>query len=94
MKESLNSLCERFVENTDVLYKIKGFKFTNSKMMPLCAYTFAASGQTIDPDDLQSCLKLVEASGGVFSCLRDANQAVSSCIMSVSNDPEGTLNAA
>ena len=93
MKESLTTLCENFLESRETIYKQKGFKLTNSKLMAICAYIYASSGKTVDPDQLQDCLKLVEKNGGgIFSIFRNSLKAPLACTLAVSNDPEGMMN--
>lgn len=94
MKESLTNLCESFIANIELLYKQKGFKIVNPKIMPMCSYAYITSGKAVEQERLLECLKLVEARGGrALSGMRDAFQAPHACMLAVSSDPAVTMDS-
>lgn len=94
MKESLNALCESYLLNLETLYKQKGFKIVNTKVMPMCSYSYIISGKTIEPERLQECLELVKSKGGgSLSGMRDAYQAPHACTLAISDDPSVTMDS-
>ena len=92
MKESLNALCENFLASSETIYKQKGFKFTSSRLMPMCAYIYATSGRPFDSERLQAALKLADKNaGGIFSGLRSTMLAPLACTLALSDDPEKVM---
>ncbi len=89
MRESLQRLCDSFIENRDI---IKGaFRFENSAMYAVCANIFTARGQTADLDRLDMCKQLIKEKTGIFSNFRGVVRMPIICMLAAQDNPSSLM---
>lgn len=92
MRDSLQRLCEDFVENRDLLRK--KFKWENSYIYPVCANIFCARGVRADADKLLDAKHLLKDRTGVFSNFRGSLTLPVCSMLAAKSAPEQRLEAA
>ena len=92
MNTELLTLCEKFIENRDVVKS--AFSFESSYMYPICASIFMESGNTADLETLQKYHLLLKEKVGVFSNFRGISRPVTVSIIAADNDPQKRLDRA
>ena len=65
MRQSLQSLCELFIENRNTVKSV--FSWESAYIHPVCAAVFTNKRQTADVGRLRQCLALLRDATGVFS---------------------------
>lgn len=93
MKDSLRVLTENFLEDCAAVRK-GGIILLSDRMVPVCAYIYAANGKACDPDIMKESVKVVKEHGKGLSSFRDVLYAPVSCMMTMSSDAEGDLDIA
>ena len=80
MRESLQALCERFIENRETVKQ--AFRMESSYIYPVCANIFCARGVAADEERIRAAKRLVKESAGVFSSFRGTVFAPAACMLS------------
>lgn len=92
MRSSLNTLCNRFIENRDIVKST--FAWDSSYMYPICAAIITDKGMRADEERLRNCRDLLKEQTGVFSNFRSTAKIAMIAMMSVDNDPSDKLQRA
>ena len=92
MRASLNTLCNRFIENRDIVKAT--FAWDSSYMYPICAAIITDKGMRADEERLRHCRDLLKEQTGVFSNFRSTAKIAMIAMMSVDPDPSGKLQKA
>ncbi len=92
MRDSLQALCNQFIEARDVIRNT--FKWENSFMPPVCANLFCAKGAVPDADRLRECRDLINRNTGIFSSFRGQIRVPLACMLSMEGDAEGKFSRA
>ena len=92
MRASLNTLCNRFIENRDIVKST--FAWDSSYMYPICAAIITDKGMRADEERLRNCRDLLKEQTGVFSNFRSTAKIAMIAMMSVDPDPAGKLQKA
>ncbi len=92
MKESLQALCDSFIENRDTIKS--AFIWDNGYIYPVCAAIFTDKRQQADADRLKQCRDILKKNAGVFSNFRGNGQLAVITMMALDPDPEDLLQRA
>lgn len=92
MDPKLQTLCEQFILNRDLVKKVR--KMCGIYLPPVCAHLFCAQGKMVDEERLKACLKLIKEKMGIFSSFRSVMELVFACMLSLEEDPEAALEKA
>ena len=92
MKPALESLCNDFVENRDILRK--SFKLEHSLIYPVCANIFCVKGIPASEEKLRTCKALLKDKTGVFSHFRGTLTVPLISFLATSSTPEAKLEQA
>lgn len=92
MTPELLSLCQRFIENRNVIKA--AFPMESSYMYPVCATVFANKGILADADSLKKYHLLLKESVGVFSNFRGVSRPVTVSMLAADDEPEARLESA
>lgn len=92
MRQSLQSLCELFMENREIVKS--AFSWENAYIYPICAAIFTDKRRRADADMLRQCRELLKEETGIFSNFRGAAKAATISMLAVSPSPEDKLNRA
>lgn len=90
MKASLQSLCDRFIFNRDVVKS--EFRMENSYLYPVCANLFCAAGVDADRQRLAHAKQLIKDQTGLFSNFRGNIRPAVSCMLALSERPEEKMD--
>lgn len=86
----LKNQCELFVQNKRDLEKV--FKWEMDIMTIAASSIFTSKKQTIDPDRLKECKKILKSKAGMFSDFRGVIELILLCKMAISSNPEEFLD--
>ena len=89
MNTRLQALCDRMIENRDVLRG--AFRWESDRFYPVCANLFCVRGVTPDPERLAAARSLLNAETGLFSNLRGHVRLPLICTLSMDEDPAERL---
>ena len=92
MDPKLQTLCEQFILNRDLVKKTQ--KMCGIYLPPVCAHLFCTRGKTVDEERLKACLKLIRKKTGVFSNFRSTMELAFACMLSLEEEPELALEKA
>ncbi|MBR6044189.1 MAG: DUF4003 family protein [Ruminococcus sp.] len=92
MRESLKRIVDDYNTNREVIGDC--FKWEYSVVHPLCAYIYGTYGKMADAETIQKSKEIVKNNSGVFSSFRGSAYAPTSCLVSLSSDPEGEIRNA
>ena len=92
MKDSLQTLCNQFIEARDVIKDT--FKWDSSYIPPACANLFCAKGSMPDEEKLRQCRDLINQNTGIFSSFRGHIRVPLACMLSMEADPEEKFSKA
>lgn len=92
MKESMQSLCDNFIQNRDQIKEV--FHWEDAYMYPVCAMVYTDQRQTVNESALKRSREILKDRTSVFSSFRSTARLVMTCMMAVSPDPEDKLNRA
>ncbi len=81
MKDSLQTLCNQFIEDRDILRNT--FKWESSYMYPVCANLFCVRGIKPDQDKLLECRDIIRQQTGIFSNFRGNIRIPLICMLSL-----------
>ncbi len=86
MKESLQTLCELFIEYRGTIKSV--FKMDSEYLYPACADIFLAMGRAPEEELLSDCRRMVKNSVGIFSDFRGNVLMPLVCMLAASDDPQ------
>lgn len=89
MRESLQALCERFIENRETVKQ--AFRMESSYIYPVCANIFCARGVPADIDRLEAAKALIKEKTGIFSSFRGTVKPPVACMLSLRDDPSAMM---
>lgn len=92
MRESLKRICDDYNTNREVIGNC--FKWEYSVVHPLCAYIYGSNGKMADADAIMKSKEIVKNNSGAFSSFRGSAFAPTTCLVSLSADPEGEIKNA
>lgn len=92
MRDSLQKLCDQFVEARDIIKSV--FKWDNSNIPPVCANLFCTKGLVPDADRLRYCRDLIKRNTGILSSFRGNIRTPVACMLSMEDDPAGKFDRA
>ena len=92
MRPEIQSLCDHFIANRDVIKK--NFFWENANLYPVCANLFTARGKTTDANALMRCKEIVKRETSVFSSFRGNIKLPVICTLALSDDPQDKMNRA
>ncbi len=81
MRPSLSGLCQRFIENRDIVKS--AFPWDNTYMFPVCAAIITDKGMRADETRLKNCNDLLKEQTGVFSNFRSTAKIAMVAMLSV-----------
>ena len=86
MKDSLQALCNQFIEARDTIKE--AFIWESSYIPPVCANLFCAKGALADMNKLRICRDLINRNTGIFSSFRGNIRVPLACMLSMEDHPE------
>ena len=86
MKASLQSLCDRFLINRDLVKS--EFRMESGYLYPVCANLFCAAGVDADRQRLVYAKQLIKDQTGLFSNFRGTVRPALACMLALSEDPD------
>lgn len=86
MKASLQTLCDSFIENRDLVKSV--FRMESNYIYPLCANLFCVKGQKADRERLISAREVIRSQTGIFSNFRGHLQSILSSVLAMEDRPE------
>ena len=89
MRESLQRVCNQFVENRDAVKKT--FKLESSYIYPVCANIFCSKGMVISRERLEEARSILRGKTGLFSNFRGTVQAPVVCMLAADSDMESRM---
>lgn len=92
MRDSLEKLCNQFIEARDVIKE--AFKWESNYLLPVCANLFCAAGAVPDKDRLRACRDLINQKTGFFSSFRGHIRIPLACMLSMEGRPEEKFDQA
>ncbi len=95
MRESLQLLCDKFIENRDAVKS--AFSMESVYLYPVCAAVFLEKGKMADVEELKACSKLLKDEIGFFSKLssfRGTGRLAIISMLAVNGQPEEKLEQA
>lgn len=92
MRTSLASLCDRFIENRDIIKST--FKWESTYFYPVCAAIFTNKRQTADEEKLKECRDILKKQVGVFSNFRGTGKLSMISMLATDAYPEEKLENA
>lgn len=90
MNATLQSLCDSYVQNRDILKKAE--KMAPTYLYPVCAEWFCAQGKTANQEQIAACKALLKKKTNVFSSFRGTATLPLLCLLSLEDDPEQKLD--
>ena len=90
MRESLQNLCELFIENRDIIKNT--LRWDYNAMYSVCAAIFLDNRKKADEETLKEYRSILKDRTGIFSSFRGIGQIAMVCMMAASDDPEGLLS--
>ena len=92
MRDSLNRLCNQFIEARDIIRDT--FKWDSTYLPPVCANLFCAAGAVPDRDRLRAGRDLINQKTGLFSSFRGHVRVPLACLLSMEDRPEEKFDQA
>lgn len=89
MNATLQSLCDSYVQNRDILKNAN--KWAPTYLYPVCAQWLCAAGKTADKERIVACKALLKKKTNVFSAFRGSATLPLLCLLSLEDDPEQKL---
>ena len=90
MVEKLQSLCELFLRNRDIIKD--EFRWDNQYIIPVCAVTFTEKGAAVSSERLKECIQLLKDNTGRFSEFRNRVELPMVTMLASSADPAKRLS--
>lgn len=90
MRSSLNEVCNKFIENRDVIKKC--FILESAYMIPGCASEFCKKRRVISEEALEESKRLVNKNTGILSNFRGNIKLPLICLLANSSDPAQLLS--
>ncbi|MDO4458635.1 MAG: DUF4003 family protein [Clostridia bacterium] len=90
MELSLQSRCEKFTENRNILKE--SFRWDSQEMYLLVSTLYTLAGKTADAEKLRDCEKLIKEETGTFSGYRGHIRHPLAARMAMSADPKAYLD--
>lgn len=92
MRESLQTICRRFLANRQLIRQV--MKAESGYIYPVCANVFCAAGRDASAEQLLACKKLLKEKTGVFSNFRGNLRAPVVCMLAAGTHPEVRMDRA
>ena len=92
MRDSLQQICDRFVENRQTVRR--QFRMGNAYLTPLCAGILCAGNVAVSDDTLADRKALLRQKTGAFSYFRGSLTAPLACMLATDPDPSGRVERA
>ncbi len=86
MTEQLQSFCDRFIRNRDIIKD--EFHWESQYIIPVCACWLAEQGIDISAERLRECSRLIEKNTGVFSGFRSNATLPIAAVLAADSDPQ------
>lgn len=86
MDQKLNSLCDLFIRNRDIIKS--EFFWENSYIYPVCAAIFMEKGRTADTERMEECKRILKDNTGFFSNFRGIVKLAMISLLAVDSEPE------
>lgn len=81
--------CELLIQNRDIIKKL--YRFEGGLLHITAASIYATKGKLMDSERIEHCKHLIKAKTGIFSNFRGFAELPLVCQISLSSDPEATL---
>lgn len=92
MRDNLSLLCEKFIENREIIRTV--FHWESTYIYPVCAAIFTDKRQTADAEKMKLCRDILRQQTGIFSNFRSNAKLALISMLAVSSDPEAKLQKA
>ncbi len=92
MRESLQALCDSYIENRKVIKSV--FRWDSAYLYPVCAAIFTDKRQVARPERLKECQALLKSKVGIFSNFRSTAMIAMIAMLAVDENPADKLDKA